>query len=195
MSLSLCRVSPGRQAFRQPQPLILFERLVSFPLISPCVCLGGHTRQHPHTHTHKHACRHQNKKIKKERKKTVLSREYTASLRDLAYTYCTYLLTDESITSHLSRHILLPLRHTHTHSHKHALCDAVPQAGCPLHLPHLLCPQLNFDLSFQRQRLVYVNCACKSVCVYTFMQSKTRCFSQRRCVLQLYLPSSCRLMR
>lgn len=48
--------------------------------------------------------------------------------------------------------------HKLTHKHKHALCDAAPQAGRPLHLPHLLCPQLNFDQSFQRQRRVCELC-------------------------------------
>lgn len=33
------------------------------------------------------------------------------------------------------------------------------------------------------------------MCIHMFMQSKTCCFSQCCCVLELSLPSSCRLMR
>lgn len=76
---------------------MLFERPVSFPLISPCVSPTATQKKHSHTHTHTHrhkqACR--------------LNKSFYVSTL-LAYTYCIYSRTDKYITSHLSRHILSP---------------------------------------------------------------------------------------
>ncbi|MEQ2189148.1 hypothetical protein GOODEAATRI_022284 [Goodea atripinnis] len=82
-------------------------------------------------------------------------RKHTSLVGSLAH--CNYLLTDENRMSYLSRNIF-SLSTAYIHTHTHMLSDAAPRAGRPLHLPHLLCPQLNFDQPFQRHRLVCASC-------------------------------------
>lgn len=130
-------------------------------LSSPCAFASAatHERVYTHTRTSMHADTH---------RKPQSSHVNTRLLYQISRTHTVP-------TTHRWKHnILFEQAHSlrHTHSHKHALCDAVPQAGRPLHLPHLLCPQLNFDLSSQRQSLVCVNCVCR---VFAY----TRLYNQR----------------
>lgn len=170
---------PGLEA---AAALILFERLVSFPLISP-MCFP----RWPHASAFTvavNALAHMLLRLSIlcfGGTNILLSRKRAVPLRDLEHARLTVPTRWQMKNIVLEQeHSPRSQAHAHqqlTHKRKHAFCDAVPQAGRPLHLPHLLCPKLNFDQSFQRQRLVYVNCVCKSVCVYAFMQSKTSCFS------------------
>lgn len=190
MSPSLCRVSSGRPVGSR-SPNLVWKAGLLLSHLGVSASVATHESVHTSVLLHAHECRH--------KEAHPLTRVHVSSWKSC--TSCNYLLKDENRMFYLCRNtISLSGAHTHIHTHPHKfthiLFDAVPQAGRPLHLPHLLCPQLNFDQSFPETEA----CMCE-LCVYrvrvfayTRLRNQRHVASLSHDVLQLHLPSSSRLM-